>query len=426
MAMFRPLFGHVLPLAFRNLLAHKLRSLLTILGIVLGVASVIVMLAVGEAARFEAIEQIRRLGATNIIVRSIKPTDEERKTQQASFMLDYGLKNSDVERIRDTIPCVRSVTPTREFIREVRFRSRKLDAPIVAVHAVHQDLNLLKLAEGRFLTDLDNAKRDNVCILGAEAALRLFPHEEPLGKAVQIDNNQYWRVVGVLQPRGGTKGGGGEAHDHDKEVYIPFEADRARTGALLITRKAGNFQIEKLQVSQITVGVDDLRNVRPAAEVIACLLEQYHTQKDYLIIVPLDRLEAAERTQRIFTFVLGAIALISLVVGGIGIMNIMLATVTERTREIGIRRALGAKRSDIMAQFLTETIVMAGLGGLLGMALGIATAYGVTRFIDLPTIVEPWSPLVALGVSVVVGLVSGLYPAYRAANMDPIEALRHE
>jgi putative ABC transport system permease protein len=419
-------FSHIFPLALRNLAIHKLRSLLTIMGIVLGVGSVIIMLAVGEAARFEAIEQIRQLGATNIIVRSIKPTNDDKKMQSRGDIPSYGLKREDVERFSQTIPSVKSVTPTREYLRDVRFLNRNMDARVLAVTPEHLDLTNLKLAEGRFITDLDNAKMANVCVLGADIAEKLFPLEQALGRSIRIDDNQYWQIIGVAERRGESKPTAGETRNYDMEVYIPFLTDKVRTGEILIHFKAGSFQAEKLQISQVTIGVDDLQQVKPTAEIVQCLLEQYHPEKDYTIMVPLDLLEKAERTQRIFTLVLGAIASISLLVGGIGIMNIMLATVTERTREIGIRRALGAKRSDITAQFLIETVALSSLGGLLGVGLGVGGSLLVTRLFDLPTIIALWSPLVALIVSVGVGLTFGLYPAQRAAMMDPIEALRHE
>jgi putative ABC transport system permease protein len=395
------------------------------MGIVLGVGSVIIMLAVGEAARFEAIEQIRQLGATNIIVRSVKPTGDEKKMQARGDIPSYGLKRDDIERFK-TIPSVRTITPTREFLRDVRYLNLNMDARVVAVMPEHQDLTNLKLAEGRFINDLDNSKMINVCVLGADVAEKLFPYINPIGRSVRIDDNHYWRVVGVAERRGESKPTSGETRNFDTEVYIPFVTDKVRTGEVLIYYKAGTFQAEKLQISQATIGVDELDQVKPTAEIIQCLLEQYHPDKDYTIMVPLDLLEKAERTQRIFTVVLGAIASISLLVGGIGIMNIMLATVTERTREIGIRRACGAKRSDITAQFLTETVVLSSLGGLLGVGLGMGGSVLVTRLFELPTIIAYWSPLVALIVSVAVGIIFGLYPARRAALMDPIEALRHE
>ncbi|MFO0812809.1 MAG: ABC transporter permease [Gemmatales bacterium] len=417
---------HILKLALRNLMAQRLRSLLTVLGIVLGVASVIIMLAVGEAARFEAIEQIRQLGATNVIIRSAKPTGEEKKERQQQFILDYGLKMADFYRIQETIPCVTDVTATREFVKEVRYLDRRIDARIVAASPEQQEQANLRMASGRFLSDVDEAGKANICIIGFEVAEKLFPYEDPMNKAVRIDGNHFYRIVGVTEQRGASKPGTGEIRDYDKEVYIPFTTDKVRNGSIIMTMKAGSFQAEKLELSQITVSVDRLENVKSTAEVINCLLEQYHPQKDYAITVPLDLLEKAERTQRIFSLVLGAIASISLVVGGIGIMNIMLATVTERTREIGIRRALGAKRGDITSQFLAESVVLTSLGGLLGVGLGVGGSLMVTRFFELPTIITPWSAIVAFGVSVMVGLMFGIYPARRAALMDPIEALRHE
>ena len=418
--------SHVLKLALRNLIAQRLRSLLTVLGIILGVASVIIMLAVGEAARFEAIEQIRQLGATNIILRSAKPTGEEKKERQQQFVLDYGLKMADFDRIQLTIPTVTEVTATREFMKEVRYLDRKMDARVVAASPEQADQSSLKIASGRFLTEIDDAGKANVCVIGNDVAEKLFPYEDPMNKAIRIDGNYYYRVIGITEMRGSSKPGAGELRDFDKEIYGPFTTDKVRTGRILMTMKAGSYQAEKLELSQITVSVDKLENVKSTAEVISCLLEQYHPEKDYAITVPLDLLEKAERTQRIFSLVLGAIASISLMVGGIGIMNIMLATVTERTREIGVRRALGAKRGDITSQFLAESVVLTSLGGILGVSLGVGGSLMVTKFFELPTIITPWSAIVAFGVSVMVGLMFGIYPARRAAFMDPIEALRHE
>jgi putative ABC transport system permease protein len=214
--------------------------------------------------------------------------------------------------------------------------------------------------------------------------------------------------------------------DFTRVVFIPFATDRVRFGRELITITSTSDQFERLDMSQITVQVNTVDNVPRTATVLQSVIEQFHPRKDVTITVPLDLLEKAEQTQRMFTLILGAIAGISLVVGGIGIMNIMLATVTERTKEIGIRRALGAKQRDIAMQFLIETIVLTCVGGVIGIALGIALAYSVSELFGLPTIIRVWSPVLAFGVSVLVGLVSGYYPARRAALLDPIEALRHE
>ncbi len=425
--MFLERSHHILRLGFKSIAAHRLRSILTVLGIVLGVGSVIVMLAVGEAARYEAIRQLQELGATTILVRSIKPIEDD-KEQKAEGILTYGLTRKDLERIEATIPTVTSVTPMREFRKDMRYLDRKLEGRVVSVTPNFLEMNGLHLSRGRFLTALDNERFANVTVLGAEVAERLFPVDDPLGRAVRIGEEHYYKVVGVMERRAPSAGVSSSlaAQDYNRDVYIPFTTDRVRFGKVITYHRAGTWQHEKLEVSQITVTVDKMDNVKKTAEIIQGLLEQYHTQKDTAVTVPLDLLEKAEKTQRIFTLVLGAIASISLLVGGIGIMNIMLATVTERTREIGIRRALGAKRRDITWQFLTEATALSTMGGLVGVGLGIGLSHLVTRFFALPTIIQGWSPVLALAVSVAVGLVFGTYPARRAALMDPIEALRHE
>jgi putative ABC transport system permease protein len=417
---------HVLRLGLKSLSVHRLRSTLTVLGIVLGVASVIVMLAVGEGARYKAIQQIKELGASNIIARSVKPVDDKRN--QGQEMLSYGLTSDDMERIATTIPTVVSVTPLREFRKDIRYLDRKLEGRVVGVMTNYPAMNGLRIRSGRFIDDLDNDRFANVAVLAAETAEGLFPIEDPLGRSVQVGEKHHYTVIGVTERRNPSAAIGGSlaAQDYNRDVYIPFATDQVRFGKTLITNRPGSFQLEKLEISQLTIAVDRMENVRKTAEIVQGLLAQYHAQQDTSITVPLDLLEKAEQTQKLFTLVLGAIASISLMVGGIGIMNIMLATVTERTREIGVRRALGAKRRDIAAQFLAETVVLTTAGGLLGLGLGIALARAVTRFFEFPTIIQPWSPLLALGVSLAVGLIFGTYPARRAAHMDPIEALRHE
>lgn len=418
---------HVLRLGLKSIAVHRLRSSLTVIGIFLGVAVVIIMLAIGEGARYEATQQIKDLGATNIIVRSVKPV-EDTKQQQAQFVLDYGLTTPDLERIRQTIPTVRSATPVRESRKEVRYLDRKLEARVVAVMPNFLGMTGLALDRGRFIDDLDNERFSNVVVLAAETAETLFPFDDPIGRKVRVGEAHYYTVIGVTQRRAPSAGVGASLapQDYNRDVYIPFVTDKVRFGRILTYFRAGTFQAEKLEISQITVAVDHLEHVRRTAEVIGGLLEQFHPQKDTVVTVPLDLLERAEQTQRTFTIVLGLIAFISLIVGGVGITNIMLATVTERTKEIGIRRALGAKRHDIAAQFLAEAVVLAAIGGILGMCAGLGASYAVNRFFPLKTIITPWSPALAFAVSVVVGLISGTYPARRAATLDPIEALRHE
>jgi putative ABC transport system permease protein len=419
---------HSLRLGLRNIAAHRLRSTLTILGIILGTASVIVMLAVGEAARFQAVEQIKQLGATNLILRSVKPAEDAKQTQARRLLLSYGLTWADLDRIRSTIPTVRSVVPLREFRRPARFRENKLDVRVVAVMPEYLEMNGLGLERGRFIEDQDERTFANVAVLGAETAERLFPRQDPLGHSITLGGEHFYRVVGVTKRKApsGNTGSSLAAQDFNRDVYVPFSTNRVRFGKILISFRAGTLQAERLEISQLTVTVGSLAEVRPTAAVLQAMMDQFHPEKDVALTIPLELLERAEQTQRLFTLVLGAIASISLLVGGIGIMNIMLATVTERTREIGIRRALGAKRRDILHQFLVETTVLASVGGLLGVALGIFLSLAITTLVDLPTIIQPWSPIVSLGVSVLVGLVFGMYPARRAALMDPIEAIRHE
>ncbi len=419
---------HLLRLSIYSLTVHPLRSILTVLAIVLGVASVIVMLAVGEAARVQAVKQIEELGATNIILRSVKPTEESKQNADTG-QFSYGVTMDDVDRIQATLPTIRSMTPMREFRKDVRYLDHKLEGRVVSVLPEYEAMNGLKLAKGRFITGLDNERYENVCVLGAETAETLFPVEDPVGRAIRIDEGQYFRVVGVTDKKAASAGVGSSLNstDYNKDVYIPFATDRVRFGPLLTYYKSGTYKRERLEISQLTIVVDKMENVKETAEVLRGTIDQFHTQKDTEVTVPLDLLERAEKTQRVFTLVLGAIGSISLVVGGIGIMNIMLATVTERTREIGIRRALGAKRRDIMWQFLIETVTLSSLGGLFGVAIGIGFSYLLSWYWpDMQTLIRLWSTLLAFGVSVGVGLVFGTYPAYRAARMDPIEALRHE
>ncbi|MEZ6116859.1 MAG: FtsX-like permease family protein [Pirellulaceae bacterium] len=274
----------------------------------------------------------------------------------------------------------------------------------------------------------------------------MFGFENPLGKSIQIDSD-FYVVVGQTLSRDPTAAIGGslDSQDFNNDVYIPLETLRARIGDMVFTSRSGSREGEVVQLSQITLGVDDMSEVDEAAEIIRTLIEKYHPKDDVGIVVPKELLRQAELLRMIFNLLLVLIAGISLVVGGIGIMNIMLATVTERTREIGIRRALGAKRKDIIRQFLAESVVLTGVGGGLGVLLGFlcgpfvsAVRFLATRFfpdavsalpqevMKLTPQIAPWSIVASLFIAVGVGMVFGLYPAYRAAQMDPIEALRHE
>ncbi len=420
---------HTIRLGLRSLAAHRLRSALTMLGIVLGVASVIVMLSVGEAARYEALRQLEDLGANTILLRSVKPQEEPDKKTGAD-LLAYGLTPADLRRIRGTVPTVTAATPMREYRKTVRYHDKKQETRIVSITPDFFAQNNIRLRMGRGITELDDERFGNTAVLGAATAEILFPTSDPIGKSVameDIDGMHEFVVVGVTEPKTLAAGATvGINVDFDRVMFIPFDTDRVRIGRELISRKTGSFQVDRLEISQITVTVDRTENVAKTAVILEGLVDQFHPNKDVIITVPLDLLEKAEQAQRMFTLILGAIAGVSLLVGGIGIMNIMLATVTERTREIGIRRALGAKRRDIALQFLVETLVLSSFGGFVGIGAGILLSNGLTWTMGLATIIEPWSPFLAFTFSVLVGLISGFYPAQRAARLDPIEALRHE
>jgi len=418
-------------LGIRSLWLHRLRSLLTVLGIVFGVCSVIAMLAIGEGASYEAQEQIKNLGSQNIIVRSVKPPEEEKVSEKGSqsYVLQYGITYKDVDRIRATIPGVTIVLPARRVSDYVWNISRRVDCEVVGTVPWYPEMRNHHVALGRFFNEAEMDSQASVCLLSSDMAPALFPLESPLGKHVRVGAD-YYQVIGVMEPRGqepkvdDAPDATAKAAVHT--MFIPLETAKLRYGELRIRRRPGSMEAERVQLHEITVKVASLEQVTGVAGAIKELMERNHKKLDYAIVIPLELLKRAERTKQIFNVVLGSIAAISLLVGGIGIMNIMLASVTERTREIGIRRALGARRKDIVVQFLVETVLLSGAGGVLGVLLGVTIPLLVTRAAGLPTIITFWSPLLAFTISALVGVIFGLYPALRAAEMDPVEALRHE
>jgi len=341
---------------------------------------------------------------------------------------------------------VERVVPMRVFPTETRYLERVLNARVVATVPEYQAVNKLQMSRGRFLIDADDADIENYCVLGAEAADKLFPYEDPIGQSIGM-RSHFFRVVGVVRERTPTGGAGGSqaAEDYNRDIYIPIRTSRRRFGEIISTRTAGAFTREQVYINQVTLTVNaevdspaGRAKVQAVGNEIKGILDKRHPRKDWAVTVPLDKLEEAERAQSRFTILMAMIASISLFVGGIGIMNIMLATVTERTREIGIRRALGAKQKDIIMQFLVEAVVQTTLGGLCGAVIGVLSVYTIPAGWELlrhqwwqtspalPAKLHVMSIFLSVGVSVLVGMVFGLYPAWRAAKLDPIEALRHE
>ena len=420
----------IVQLGVKSLLLHKMRSGLTMLGIIFGVCSVIAMLAIGEGASYEAQEAIKKLGSSNIILRSIKPPqDAKAATAGRSYVNEYGITYSDVARLDSTIPGIRRVLPMRIIRDEVRFNNLVQQAQIIGTHPIYAEMTGVDLVRGRFLSETDETHMNNVCVLTMSLAENLFPYQDPLEEEVKIGAD-YFTVVGLLRERSTAEkrpqSGAVEGQPLDNNLYVPLSTTKSRFGETIFKRSAGSFEAEKVQLHQVTVQFNSVDDVEVAVPMIRTLLKRFHTKTDYEVIVPLELLRQAEQTKRIFNIVLGSIAAISLVVGGIGIMNIMLATVTERTREIGIRRALGAKKKDIITQFLVETVVLSVGGGLMGVVVGVLTPLLVSQLTDMKTIVTPASVLISFGISGAVGVVFGIYPASRAAALDPIEALRHE
>jgi putative ABC transport system permease protein len=419
-----------LRLGLKSLMLHKLRSGLTALGLIFGVAAVISMLAVGEGASRDAQLRIEELGATNIILRSVKPSEDAQAAsgRPATLILRYGLKYADYERIVETVPTIKRVLPVREIRKQVRSVESAFDGRIVGTTHEYAEFNHLKVARGRFLARSDDTLYRNYAVLAHATAEALFPYQDPIGETIALGSDAY-KIVGVTGERASTaaSGGGFAGQDYNRDVYIPLNTCRLRFGERIIDFRSGRFSAEETELTQLTIQVQSTYEVTPTANVLTATYEPYHPEKDVQMTVPYDLLEQARRSARQFSIILGTIASISLLVGGIGIMNIMLATVTERTREIGIRRALGAKRRDIIQHFLIECVLLSGVGGLAGVLLGIWIPRIIVYFVpDQKTIITPQSVVLAFGISVGVGILFGIYPARRASLMDPIDALRHE
>ncbi len=399
----------------RSLLIHRLRALLSTLGVLFGVVAVVAMLSIGEGARRETLEQIEQLGMNNLIIRQNALTEDQHI--QARQKRSSGLTLADAQALKLGLPQVRLQAPLRVVEASLRGMAKEETPEILSVTRAFGSIKGLKLTEGRFICDHDNKHKKQVCVLGHQIANALGK-EGHVGKDIRIENNRF-EVVGVLKSTHWKEGKNNLIANRDlnRSIFIPLGSEKSLPG---------KYNVKSDLLSEIIVQFDGAQ-IDGAAKMAKHLLNQLHYgHEDYQIIIPRELLRQAQKTQRTFNLVLGSIAAISLLVGGIGIMNIMLATVSERTREIGIRRAVGARKIHIMRQFLTETLVLTLGGALLGVVVGVLVSYTIGYLAGWKTIVTFWSLFISVMMALLVGLCSGLYPAYKAAQMNPITALRHD
>ena len=432
--------GNLWKSAFQSIITHPLRSLLTGLGVFIGVVSVVWLLAIGEGIAEQAEGEIMELGANNLIVSSKRPPEEERSSKGAYFY-SYGLTENDYRKISKIVPHISAAYPTRELDRRRVFtKDGSQRAELLGCLPNYRALHDLVLTKGRFISEEDNRGESEVCVLASSLARTLFPFGDSLGKPVNIGGNLY-TVIGEVAPRTNLNDTGelGFKELFEDNVYLPLATHWAKIFDYYYRGYDGSHLLSKLILT-----IDEQSKLITVAQMIRDLLQKDHGMEDFQVTVPLELMEQAERAKMTFVALMGLVAGISLFVGGVGIMNIMLATVTERTREIGIRRAIGARKRDVVFQFLVETTVLTGIGGLAGILVGLLCEPAYRTVLEMmeklsPNLYEslppsmqnmtpvmvPWALPLVFGIAVLTGLVFGLYPARKAAQMDPVEALRH-
>jgi len=410
-------FEENIRVALNGLIEHKFRSFLTMLGIIFGVASVIAMLSIGEGAKREAIAKYQDLGVNNIIVREKQLSDEELEEVRSKF--SQGLSLNDANVIKEIVPGVVGVASQAEFNTDVKYSDKSSKSNIIGITPNYINMLNFEIEKGNFITEDHYSRNLKVCVLGAGISKTLFQHQDPIGKLVKVDD-QWLEVVGVLKSKTLFTETVGElaSRDLNTDIYMPLTSFMNR-----IT-PTNNLASE---IQQITIQVENSERLLETSELVRGILQRHHfNNEDYSIVIPFELLKQEEKERQIYNILLGAIAAISLVVGGIGIMNIMLATVMERTREIGIRRAIGARKADIMSQFVSEAVAISITGGIIGVILGVSLSLVITLFTDVNTYIRLYSVFVAFGFSVIVGISFGYLPAKNAANLKPIDSIRYE
>lgn|SRR5690554_870206 len=404
-------------LAIQGLIDHKVRSFLTMLGIIFGVASVITMLSIGEGAKREAIAKYQDLGVSNIIVREKSLSNTELENVRARF--SQGLSLQDAEAIREIVPGIEQIAAQAEKNTVVNYEDKTAKSTVIGITPDFHSMMNYSMQEGSFINQKHYNERLKVCVLGAGVAGNFFKGENPIGKMIKIED-QWLEIVGVLESKSLFTETVGElaARDLNTDVYVPLS---------LFLNRFTQENILTSEIQQLTVKINNSNRLVEASRVIDEILKRRHfNNEDYSIVIPFELLKQEEKERQIYNILLGAIAAISLLVGGIGIMNIMLATVMERTREIGIRRAVGARKKDIMSQFVTEAVVISITGGLIGVFAGIVLSLTVTLFTEVSTFIRPYSILLAFSFSVLVGICFGYLPAKNAANLEPVDSIRQE
>ena len=413
-------------LSMHNILLHKVRSVLTSLGIIFGVGSVIAMLAVSEGAKRAALEQIEAMGIDKILVFGRKPPPSGVETQTSRWIQyaeSYGLTDQDLDNLIK-MDNVARVTVMRNTRKNVLKGTTRLDIKLAAVSPEFLADSGSEITAGRWFTASDFQNRLPLCVIGTEARRKLFPlgAKDVVGSLLKIDSESY-RIIGILANDRGTQYA--DLGSPDNLIYIPITLSDALFGSFTISKETAVPVVTRIDYDVFVITVGDLRYIDNTARRVTQYFAKTHSKfKDWEVLIPLDLLKQREATQNIFTIVMSSIAGISLIVGGIGIMNIMLASVYERRKEIGTRRALGAQKSDILFQFLIETVFLTSLGGVLGILLGVGISKVITFYAEMPTHYSALSIVAALLISSFVGVLFGTYPAWKAAQQNPIDVLR--